>query len=147
MGWLHRLDTRPILMAADRREQGDRRILLPRSGGRRETDPEPSHGTRARYRKECRCCQCRAAEAAYRAALRLLRMHGKTPLGSHVSAIEAQRRIKQLLIERFTKAEIARRLGLKQGRLKVHDRMTLRKLLKLRRLQRAVLLGEDTEQA
>ena len=31
---------------------------------------EPEHGTRARYKRGCRCLVCRAAEAAYRRELR-----------------------------------------------------------------------------
>lgn len=103
-----------------------------------------THGTRRCYQAGCRLLLCKAAEAQYRAALRRLRAHGKTPLGAYVSGKEAQRRIAQLLIERFTKAEIARRLGLKTTKLQLHTEViTVRNLLKVRRLYRLSLEGPD----
>lgn len=105
------------------------------------------HGTRQTYQAGCHCCPCRAANAAYIAQLRRQHATGHTPLGAHVSGVEVRRRIQQLLIERFTRAEIARRLGLKRGRLELHtDRVTLRNVLKVRRLYRLAMGGEGPNQ-
>lgn len=134
-------------MTDDRRQRPDRRILLPRPGGRRDTDQEPAHGTRARYQKGCRCCLCRAAEAQYRASLRGLHARGKLPLGATMSAVETHRLIAKLLIERFTRGQIARAIGLKRPILEFHtDVITVRNALKVRRLYRLRVLGEGPDQ-
>jgi hypothetical protein len=137
-------------MASERRDltTRDRRTgPLPRDGGRRATDPQPSHGTRARYQAGCRERCCRAAEAQYRAHLRTQHAKGLIPLGAKISATEAHRRIKQLLVERFSRAEIARRLGLKQPKLRLHtDFITVRNVLKIRRLYRLTMLTEGPDQ-
>lgn len=105
------------------------------------------HGTRKQYQAGCRCCPCKAAEARYRASLRLIHARGRIPLGAHVSAAETWRLIEKLLIERFTRAEIARQLGLKRGRLELHtDVVTFRNQLSVRRFYRQRVLGEGPEQ-
>lgn len=104
-----------------------------------------THGTRKAYQAGCPCTGCRAANAAYSADLRRQHRQGIQPLGAHVSAIEASRRIRLLLTERFRKGEIARQLGLKRPILELHtDVITLRNHLKIRRLYRlAILEGQD----
>lgn len=105
------------------------------------------HGTRKAYQAGCACVCCRSAEATYRANLRAQHAKGRTPLGARVSAAEAQRRIKQLLVERFTRAEIARRIGLKRPKLRLHTSViTVRNVLKIRRLYRLTMLNEGPDQ-
>lgn len=110
---------------------------------------EPAHGTRARYRRGCRCLPCRSANAIYQQRYRLARQHGRRPLGARISAVETWRRIRQLKAERLTQAEIARRLGLKRPLLQLDtDVVTLRNAIKIRRLHRQLILegadGPDT---
>lgn len=99
-----------------------------------------THGTRRDYKAGCRCTPCKAAEARYRANLRWLHRVGKQPLGAKVSAVDTARRIRQLLIERMTKASIAKELGLKRPILELHTgpnaRVTLRTALLIKRLHR-----------
>lgn len=106
----------------------------------------PSHGSRGAYQDGCRCVPCRAAEARYRSKLRATHRRGLKPLGSVISAKEAQRKVKALLIERFTRAEIARRLGLKSAKLRLHpDAITVAKAVRINRLHAAVMAeGPDT---
>jgi hypothetical protein len=93
---------------SDRRDPSkpDRRQMLPRPGGRRATDPVPSHGTRARYQKGCRCTPCRAAEAGYRADLRRRHQRQLPILGRCISASEAWARVRVLRQEQFTDQQI-----------------------------------------
>jgi hypothetical protein len=101
----------------------------------------PGHGTRAAYQYDgCRCVDCRASEARYRQQLRAQHRAGTTPLGTVLSPVEAQRRIRQLKAEHVTEGEIARQLGLVHHAVRLSlDGITLRKLLKIRRLHRQVL--------
>jgi hypothetical protein len=100
-----------------------------------------AHGTRRQYqRARCRCTPCKAAEAAYRARLRARHARGQPILGSHASASTTWRLLRSLRIEGFTKAEIARRLGLRRPRLSVHpERVTLRTVLRVQWLYRTVM--------
>lgn len=75
------------------------------------------HGTRSRYQAGCRCVPCRAAEAIYRAKLRKRKVKGLPPVGRVVSAIEARRRVRQLLREGYTRARLAEMAGRKGGHL------------------------------
>lgn len=126
----------------DRRDPGqpDRRTgpTLNVPGGRRSTDPEPSHGTRARYLRRCRCTPCRAANAAYLAAWRTHRASGRALLGARMSALEAQHLIRLMLRERWTKHQLAKELGLGRNlaRLTHQDMIRLRTALKVRRFYR-----------
>jgi len=97
-----------------------------------------THGTRATYQRfACRCTPCRAAEAAYRHALRLQHVKGQLPMGSRIDAAQVKQMVRGMLIEGFTFAEMARRLGLKGQRLRLHtDKVTLRNYLRIRRLYR-----------
>jgi len=98
------------------------------------------HGTRACYQKGCRQLTCRAAEARYRANLRATHRTGKLPLGARVPAKEAWILIRRLKLEHFKKQDIAARLGLRSRKLRLHyEAVTVRNLLKLRRLAREVL--------
>jgi hypothetical protein len=103
-----------------------------------------THGTYAGYQHGCRCLACRTAAAAYRMTLRWMHRRGIVPLGTLVSATATWRRIRQLQAERFTRTEIARRLGVQRHGLALHtDRVTLRNALKVQRLCRALLMGRD----
>lgn len=100
----------------------------------------PDHGTRARYQAGCPCAACRGAEATYRHGLRACHRRGQRPLGSVISPVEAQRRIRQLKAEHVTAHQIAQALGLVHHAPRLHpDGITVRKLLKIRRLHRQVL--------
>jgi chorismate-pyruvate lyase len=97
-----------------------------------------THGTRATYKRfHCRCLPCKAAEAAYRQALRRLQAQGTRPLGSLIDAATTRQLVKGMRIEGFTFAEIARRLGVKCQRFRLYtDQVTQRKYLQVRRLYR-----------
>jgi len=103
----------------------------------------PDHGTRATYQYDgCRCTACRAAEATYRQQLRATHRVGKRPLGTVLSPLEARRRIDALKREHVTAHQVAQALGLVHHAPRLHpDGITLRKLLKIRRLHRLVLRG------
>ncbi|HYX83239.1 MAG TPA: hypothetical protein VE714_12645 [Gemmatimonadales bacterium] len=103
--------------------------------------PRPGdHGQRRTYQAGCRCTPCRASEATYRRTLRRQHAQGRPPLGATIRAVDAWRRIRSLKAERFTQAEIARRLGLKTPVLQLSgDVITLRNHLKIRRLARQLL--------
>lgn len=104
-----------------------------------DTDPM-THGTRKAYQAGCLCLLCRAAEASYRANLRAQHLHQRPPLGTLVPAAEAYRRLRQLKAEGFSRARLATELGLKTPRFRWHpDRITVRTLLKVRRLARRYL--------
>jgi hypothetical protein len=102
-----------------------------------------AHGTRGTYKAGCRCTPCRAANAAYWSAWRAQRLTGRAPLGSLVSAVEAQRLIRQLLGERFAKTTLARALGQASHlrRLQTAELITLRTALRVRRFYR-LAVGE-----
>lgn len=80
------------------------------------------------------------------ANLRRLHVHGKAPLGSHISATETHRLIARLLVERFTRGQIAKELGLKRPILELHTgAITVRNALKIRRLYRLRMMGEGPQ--
>lgn len=136
-------------MTDERRQHPDRRILptRPNGSGRRATDPEPAHGTRARYQRGCRCLTCRSANAAYESEYRRLKREGKQALGAKVSAVETWRLIRQLKAEDVTEADVAQRTGLavKAGHLRLaHGRrpfITLRSALKVQLVFRELMVG------
>lgn len=106
----------------------------------RPAAPPMTHGTRKTYQAGCGCDPCRAAEATYRQQLRAAVRAGRRPLGTVLSPVEAQRRIRQLKAEHVTAKQIAAALGLVHHAPRLHpDGITLRKLLKIRRLHRLVL--------
>lgn len=112
-------------------------------GGRRSTDPEPSHGTRARYQRGCRCGDCKASNALYWSTWRKQRLSGRAPLRSLVSAVEAQRLIRLILLDWESKMAAARALGLgaNLARLTRADMIQLRTELRVRRLYRTRVLA------
>jgi hypothetical protein len=124
--------------------QPDRRRFPTRTiqGGRRITDADPSHGTRARYRHGCRCLPCKAANARALTDWRRARKAGRVPLGALVPAVEAHRIIKVLRAEWQTKAALARDLGRHHdlARLSQQDMITVRMLLRIRYLYRVRML-------
>jgi hypothetical protein len=131
-------------LSEDRRQSLDRRDH--RLGGRRETDLEPDHGTRARYRRGCPCTPCRAAEATYRADLRKDHAHGTLRLGMHISAKETWQRIRQLRPEFETQQALAARLGFRDRHLQLQrDVISVRNMLRVRLLHRQLIVGELSE--
>jgi hypothetical protein len=111
---------------------------------RSEPSCSRAHGTIACYKRAgCRCTPCKAANAAYQAALRRRKLEGRPILGSHVDAKPAWRWIAALRVERYTNSRIAQLLGLKAPELQLHtERITLKNLLKVHRLYR-LLVRED----
>jgi hypothetical protein len=98
----------------------------------------PVHGRRATYQAGCGCQPCRAANAAYEAAYRRDQRLGKVRLGAVVSATEARKRVQQLRAEHVN---VAAALGLKHRDVRLHPAgITVRKLLKIRRLYRLLML-------
>lgn len=99
-----------------------------------------THGTRQAYQAGCHCTSCRAANAGYVAHLRTLKAQGRQPLGVLVPAAETAKRIRQLLVERMTKAQLARETGAQwpvfQVRTQPGDWIRLRTALKIRRIHR-----------
>ena len=100
-----------------------------------------THGTRATYQRDaCRCLPCKAANASYQATLRRLKLRGQQPLGSLISTAHVQALVDGMLIEHFTFAEIARRIGLRCQRFRLQtDRVTVRRYLQLRRVYRQAM--------
>lgn len=102
---------------------------------------ERVHGTRRCYSSDrCRCESCQAANTRYQASYRELKKHGKLALGAKISGKQAWRIVSHLLAERFTKARIAKELGLTAPMLQFDHRVvTLKNTLKLRRLAKRYL--------
>jgi hypothetical protein len=69
---------------------------------------------------------------AYRSAVRV----GRPPLGAHVAGAEVDDAIAALVAADYTKAAIATALGLTTRRLQYSRRVTLRTVLRIRRLVR-----------
>lgn len=99
------------------------------------------HGTRWMYQKRgCRCLQCRRGNASYQTNLRKAKAKGYRPLGHRTAAGRTWRRIRSLLAEQFSKAELARRLGLKKPALQVHPRLvTVKTQTRIEALYQAVM--------
>ncbi len=126
-------------------QQADRRRLLARPGGRRETDSEPSHGTRASYQHGCRCTPCRAANAAYMSDLRTRRAKGVPILGALISAAEAWRGIRQLRGEDFPHQRITGRRADRHPFIRTYApdlRIRLRTAVRIAELRRFHWLDE-----
>lgn len=95
------------------------------------------HGQRRTYAQGCRCRPCKVSNAAYQQRLVARKRAGRPMPGAKVDAKETWKLIHRLMAERFTKAMIARALGLRGKSLKLHpDRVTVRNALKVRRLFR-----------
>ena len=94
------------------------------------------HGQRKTYNAGCRCLSCTHAntqyERSYRSAVRV----GRPLLGAHVTGQEIDRAIAALVTDGFSQAAIARALGHRTPRLQYAARVTLRTVLKIRRLLR-----------
>jgi hypothetical protein len=107
-----------------------------------------THGTRATYRTGCRCTPCRAANATYWRAWHVAHQTGRPRLGARVSAVEAQRLIRLLLIEwraqHRAKSALSEALGLQRNlpRLREQDRITLRTELRIRQFYRSRMLAD-----
>lgn len=118
---------------ADRRQSDRRHADQP-------VDVERRHGERRTYKGGCHCQPCRAAEARYRADLRLQHAKGHPPLGATMPAVEAWKLIRQLKAEHLTQAEIAGRLGLPRRRLELNRSVIrVRTHLRLRWLYRQLM--------
>lgn len=102
-----------------------------------------THGTRRSYQQGCLCLLCRAAEASYRATLRRQHATGRLPFGTLVPATDTAKRIRQLLIERMTKADLTRQLGLQDRAFRVHTEpgqwIRLRTVLRIARIYRLAM--------
>lgn len=99
---------------------------------------EHAHGTRRRYQTGCRCASCSAANTAYSTAYRARRRAGRPVLGAHVAGTEAARVVAALLEEGYLKRQIACWLGHRWPVLQLRGRVTVRTVLRLRRIQRRV---------
>jgi hypothetical protein len=106
--------------------------------------PEPRHGERRTYQAGCLCPACRAAEAAYRTTLRQGHRAGRRPLGALVPAREAARLVQRLLVERFTRCQLAAHAGLERHAVPVTAGQVVRwrTVLRIRRAWR-LLIGPD----
>lgn len=100
------------------------------------------HGTRHQYRRGCKCLPCRAANAQYVAGYREDRRAGKMRLGARVSPQEARKRVEQMLIERVKVWEALGITRERQDRRLCPKAITIRKLLKIRRLYRLTMLED-----
>lgn len=107
-----------------------------------------THGTRACYqRMGCRCLPCKAANARYEAARAKDKAAGKQRLGAIISPSEAMKRVKQMKAERISGRAINRQNGLKDHALVLHPSgITVRKLLRIRRIYRLHMTGEGPDQ-
>lgn len=79
-------------------------------------------------------------------AVRILAIPLKPALGVRISAVEARRKVRQLLAERLTKAQIARETGHTTPRLQLGRKaVTVRTALRIRQLHRRMMTveGED----
>ena len=99
------------------------------------------HGTRGHYKRGCRCLPGRGANAGYMRQLRGWRVRGRHPLGARIPAAVTWKRLRQMIPEFGSEAEIARRLGLQKPELQLHRRLvTVRNALKVARLWRLTML-------
>jgi hypothetical protein len=109
------------------------------------------HGHRTTYQLAgCRCTPCRAAEALYRAHLRLRKAKGLHLLGALISPVEARLRIRQLQREGYTRGHIARLAGWQKPALSFthRQRIRFRTWLRIRRVaQFAMCEGLDSSSA
>lgn len=98
------------------------------------------HGTRRCYQRSCRCLLCTAANTHYGQHHRRLQAYGHPPLGRRIPATATTRRLRSLLTDGVSRADIARALGLRWPRLQLHTGrggwVTLRNALKVARLYR-----------
>ena len=107
-----------------------------------------THGTRATYRTGCRCTPCRAANATYWRTWWTAQQTGRPRLGARISAVEAQRLIRLLLIEwrtlRRAKSALSEALGLQHNlpRLTEQDQITVRTELRIRQFYRSRMLAD-----
>lgn len=131
------------------RRQTDRRHLLPRDGGRRQTDPQP-HGTRACYQNHgCRCTPCKAANADYEAQRVKDKAAGQQRLDAICTpqaAARAVQQVKSMRAEKITGRAINRLDGLKDHALVVQPsgKMRWRKVLRIQRRYR-LQMQEDRD--
>lgn len=87
---------------------------------------------------------CRAAEAAYKAAYRRLKQIKGATWGTRIAAKDTRDKIRRLVIDGFTKADIARHLGYAGAKLQIGERITLQKAAKVRRFWSAFMAeGHD----
>lgn len=105
-----------------------------------------AHGTRKTYQAGCRCCPCRAANAQYEAARAADKAAGRQRLGCIIPAAEARKRVNQMKSEKISGRAINRQNGLKDHALVLHPSgITVRKLLRIRRIYRLHMTGEGPD--
>lgn len=92
------------------------------------------HGHRTTYQYGCRCTPCRAANASYEAEYRLRKARHEPILGATINASETWRQLRLLTTEYETEAALSRRLGLRSGRLRYGQRVTVRTARRVQRL-------------
>jgi hypothetical protein len=98
---------------------------------------DPVHGTRRGYQiLRCPCDACKTANRRYSAGYRSAIRIGRPPLGAHVAGPEASRLVDALVTEGWSKAAIAHALGYPSRKLQIRSGVTVRTLLRLRRLTR-----------
>lgn len=97
-----------------------------------------AHGTTAAYWRGCHCLRCRQARAVYQQALRAALARGKLPPRRLVSSAQTRKRIRQLLVEGFTRRQIALRVGLRCGVLRLHNHVTVQTAERVEALWRAL---------
>ncbi len=62
-------------------------------------------------------------------------------LGEKINSYPSRRLVRALELDGYSRAEIARRLGLRSGRFRLHNRITRRNALKIQALWRQVSGG------
>jgi len=103
-----------------------------------------SHGSRRAYQRfRCRCVRCRHANTVYIQGLRRDRARGRLPLGARIPAAGTWKRIRQMLPEFGSRAAIARRLGLRTPKLRLHTTsITVRSALRVAALYQETMTIE-----
>jgi hypothetical protein len=98
-----------------------------------------THGRRRTYQAGCRCGACVRENAAYQARYRASQRTGVLLLGARVNGKEARARVRALQAEHVSQRRgLAQPWNVKRLRL-TGDAVTLRTLLRLRRLTRRYL--------
>lgn len=105
------------------------------------------HGTRTEYQRGCRCSSCTEANADYQRGFRGRIVRGRRTLDTRIPATLTWRRLRAMIPEYGSRAQLARALGFEKGALQLHtDRVTVRNALRVWQLYRLTMLeGPDEE--